>query len=116
MLHAVSQVQCERKYANYMLLMCVCFLLAPYQHLANTAATKKANTKLHKLLVHLHTNLCYRNDASALFFQAVLLSRCICSPVSSALRLLVMAIMNIKTLHLIKGISGLMRADLLLYL
>ena len=53
-LHAVSQVQYERRYTNYMLLMCVCFLLALYQHLANTTATKEANTKLHELVMHLH--------------------------------------------------------------
>lgn len=48
-------MQYERNYANYMPLMRVCFLLALY--LANTKATKKANTELHKLLMHLHTLL-----------------------------------------------------------
>lgn len=50
-------MQYERKYANYTLLMCICFLLPLYQHLATAMATKKANTESHKLLVHLHTHL-----------------------------------------------------------
>lgn len=51
--------------------------------------------------------LCYGSDA--LIIWAVHLSHFVFSPAS-------MAIMNGKTLHLMKGISGLMGAELLLYL
>jgi len=72
-------VQHERKYANYMLLMHVCFLLALYQHLANTTATEAANTKLHKLLKRLNVLLSVMAVMPLpYFFQAVLLSFCQC--------------------------------------